>query len=62
MTTLVFDLARSVFGVALLVLAVVKLIAIFRAFIFPAWEWINEHREDGLRQTLIFFGIVEDDE
>ena len=62
MTTLVFDLVRSLFGLALVAMLAVKLLWFITKVARPAVRWLTENREDGLRRMLVFLGFVVDED
>lgn len=62
MTSLVFEILEPLITAGFLVLTVVKAVMIVDKFVRPAVLWVRDNRQDSLRRTLVFFGIIVDDE
>lgn len=62
MTSLALDFFQPLLTAGILVLTVVKLVMFVVKFVQPSIAWLMENREDALRRTLVYFGIVVDDE
>jgi hypothetical protein len=62
MTSLALDIFQPLVTAAILALTVVKLVMFVVKFAQPAIAWLRENREDALRSTLVYFGIIVEDE
>lgn len=62
MTSLAFEILEPLITAVFLVLTVVKAVMIVDKFVRPAVLWVRDNRQDSLRRTLVFFGIIVDDE
>ena len=62
MTSLVFEIFQPLVTAGFLVLTVVKAVIIVNKLVRPALLWVRDNRQDSLRRTLVYFGIIVDDE
>jgi len=62
MTSLVFEIFQPLVTAGFLVLTVVKAVIIVNKFVQPALLWVRDNRQDSLRRTLVYFGIIVHDE